>query len=200
MKTIFDNQLIQPLASGGKTMSASSSDNSISVLPAWGIRSVSIQGFLLVCASFLLPALAHLTGLPVRYLLPMHWPVLLVGLCYGWRSGLLAGLAAPGLSHLISGMPLPHILPAMTIELGVYGFLSGLLRQKFHLGQTLSTSLALIGGRIVFLAVVLLTAAVPESFDVYLYAAMLPGLVAAVVQILVLPPVARALVNNEYKR
>lgn len=168
-----------------------------SVLSSKGIRSLSIQGFLLVCASFLLPALAHLTGLPVRYLLPMHWPVLLVGLCYGWRSGLMTGLAAPALSYMISGMPLPHILPAMTIELGVYGFLSGLLRQKFHLGHTLSTTLALMGGRIIFLTFVLLTTAVPESFDVYLYLAMLPGLAAAVLQILVLPPLAQAWVNRE---
>lgn len=155
-------------------------------LPALGVKPISIQLLLLIAASFLLPAAAHATGLPVRMLLPMHWPVIFVGLCYGWRSGALVGLAAPILSFLISGMPLPHILPSMTIELAAYGFLAGSARENLKLNWFAATSIALIGGRIVFLTIVLATKAVPEPFFEYLQVAMLPGIWAAIAQLIIL--------------
>ncbi len=160
-------------------------------LPAWNIRSVSVQAVLLVSAAFLLPAAVHATGLPVRLLLPMHWPVVLVGLCYGWRAGALVGLAAPGLSFLISGHPLPHILPAMTLEIGAYGLLAGLFREKLRLNGFLSAGLALLGGRLLFIAFVFATVAVATPFAEYLWAAMLPGIPAAIAQTLLLPPLAK---------
>jgi ECF transporter, substrate-specific component len=163
----------------------------ITVLPAFEIKAVSIQILLLAAASFLLPAAAHASGLPVRMLLPMHWPVILAGLCYGWRSGALIGLAAPALSFVISGMPLPHILPAMTVELAAYGFLAGFARQNLRLGWFASSAASLGGGRLVFLGVVLATGAVPSPFWTYVTAAMLPGIPAAIAQLLVLSPAAR---------
>jgi hypothetical protein len=58
-------------------------------------------------AAVILPVLAHWFNAPVRYLLPMHWPVILAGLVYGWRGGALTGLLAPSVSYLVSGFPLP---------------------------------------------------------------------------------------------
>ncbi len=170
------------------------------VLPSLGLRAVSTQSILLVAAAFLLPAGAHALGLPVRNLLPMHWPVILVGICYGWRSGAVVGLAAPGLSFLLSGHPLPHILPAMTIELAAYGAIAGLLRETFRFNALLATAAAVIGGRMIFLAFVFATGAVPQSFDVYLQAAMLPGLPGAAAQILILPFIAKWWVSREQPR
>ena len=155
-------------------------------LPALGVKAVSVQLLLLFAAAFLLPAAAHATGLPVRMLLPMHWPVIFVGLCYGWRSGAIVGLSAPILSYLISGMPLPHILPSMTIELAVYGFLAGFARENLKLNWFAATAISLIGGRIVFLVIVLATRAVPEPFFEYLQVAMLPGIWAAIAQLVLL--------------
>lgn len=160
-------------------------------LPATGARALAIQAVLLVSASFLLPAAAHIAGLPVRQLLPMHWPVILVGLVYGWRSGLVVGLAAPTLSYLISGMPLPVVLPAMTVELAAYGALAGGLRELLRWSPFLATAGALVGGRLVFLIVAIVTGATGSSLSGYLVAAMVPGLAAGLLQLLTLPFVAR---------
>jgi len=156
------------------------------VLPALGTKPIAIQLLLLFAAAFLLPAAAHALGLPVRSLLPMHWPVIFAGLCYGWRSGAIIGLSAPILSFLISGMPLPHILPSMTVELAAYGFLAGFGREYLRLNWFAATAMALVGGRLVFLAIVFSTRAVPESFGNYIVAAMLPGVWAALGQLVIL--------------
>jgi len=169
-------------------------------LPASGLRAVSVQGLLLFSAAFVLPAIAHLTGVPVRTFLPMHWPVLLVGLCYGWRSGALVGLAAPSASFLISGMPLPAMIPAMTVELALYGFLAGFFRETMRRGLPLSTVLALAGGRVAFVAVVAATGAVNVPLSQYLGAALLPGLPAAIAQSALLPLAAAWWVRREGRR
>src|SRR5690349_24292031 len=90
-------------------------------LPDSGFLALTIQILLLALAAVVLPATAHAIGLPVRSILPMHWPVLLAGLIFGWRAGLGIGVLAPLASFLVSGMPVPHILPSMTLELGAYG-------------------------------------------------------------------------------
>ncbi len=159
-------------------------------LPAWRFRALTVQGVLLVFASFLLPAAAHGFGLPVRWILPMHWPVILVGLCYGWKSGLLVGLAAPGLSFLLSGRPLPLVLPAMSIELATYGLLAGLAVAHLRWNRWLATGLSLVGGRVVFVATVVFLGSHVEPLAVYLRAAMLPGLAAGAAQLVLLPALA----------
>jgi hypothetical protein len=159
-------------------------------LRASGIRALSVQGVLLVAASVVLPAAAHLAGLPVRLLLPMHWPVILVGLVYGWRSGAIVGLAVPGLSYLVSGMPYPAILPAMTIELAAYGLLAGALREQLRWNPFLATALAIVAGRVVFLLVAGATGAIGSSGLEYVRAALVPGLATALAQVLVLPLLA----------
>jgi uncharacterized membrane protein len=169
-------------------------------LPAWRPRALTVQAFLLVAAAWLLPALAHAAGLPARTLLPMHWPVILVGLCYGWRSGALVGLGAPALSFLLSGMPPPIVLPAMTLELGAYGFLAGFARETLRQGWFVAALASLLGGRLVFLAAVLLTGALTTSWSAYLAAAMLPGLPAALAQAALLPLLARWWVRREQRR
>jgi hypothetical protein len=167
-------------------------------LPIQSVRALSINGVLLFTAAILLPVAAHLTGLPVRVLLPMHWPVIFAGLVYGWRGGAIVGLAAPGLSFLISGMPLPAVLPAMTLELTCYGALSGLLRQTARWSAPLATGAALVAGRLVFaLAMALTLAASTGGFAAYAGSALLPGLPAAVAQIALLPLLARRWVRHE---
>ena len=127
----------------------------------------------------------------------MHWPVILVGLVYGWRAGLLLGLLAPCVSFLISGMPLPHILPAMTVELAAYGFLAGLARQTLRWNGFLAALLSLVGGRLVFVAMALATGAARPSLPAYALAALVPGWAAALGQWILLPILANAWVRNE---
>ena len=166
-------------------------------LPATKPRALSIHALLLITAAVVLPAVAHLTGISVRHLLPMHWPVLLVGLCYGWRSGLVVGLAAPSLSYLLSGMPYPVMIPAMTVELATYGALAGLFRERFELNGFVAILLAILGGRLVFIATVAVTGATSDALPVYLAAALAPGLPAALAQIGLLPPAAAWWVRRE---
>ncbi|MBX7054620.1 MAG: ECF transporter S component [Pyrinomonadaceae bacterium] len=177
-------------------MSSSAINETRLTLPAFNFGAISIQAVLLITAAFLLPAAAHAIGLPVRSLLPMHWPVILVGLVYGWRSGALVGAAAPGLSHLLSGHPQPNVLAAMTVELAVYGFLAGFFREKLRLNVFLATALALIGGRLVFIASAYITNVSPLPFPEYLQAAMLPGMIGAAAQLVLLPIIATVWVNK----
>lgn len=144
----------------------------------------------LVAAAIMLPSIAHLTGLPVRMLLPMHWPVILAGLVYGWRGGLMVGVASPGLSFLISGMPFPPMIAPMTVELAAYGLITGFCREQLKWNAFLSTAFALVVGRVIFLAFVVLAGSVSQPFGAYVAAAMLPGVFAVVAQIVTLPLLA----------
>ncbi|QYO65937.1 ECF transporter S component [Leptolyngbya sp. 7M] len=164
--------------------------SNIYVLPTISASSAVVHIALLALASFLLPAASHILGLPVRSILPMHWPVILAGLCYGWRSGLVIGLLAPVTSYLISGMPLPHILPAMTVELAAYGFAAGFAREIFKLNWFLAAAISLVIGRLVFLSYVFLFRSVEQPFGEYIAAAMAPGIPAAIAQFLILSIIA----------
>lgn len=152
---------------------------------------------LLVGAAVVLPAVAHLTGAPVRILLPMHWPVILAGLVYGIRGGLLAGAASPFFSYLISGMPLPLMLPAMTVELAVYGSLTGFLRQQFKWNGFASVATALFAGRVAFVMVFLLTGGIATGLTEYIRSALTPGLAAGALQIILLPLLSNWWVRQE---
>ena len=170
--------------------------------PGWTLsarqpRALTIQFFLVLCAAWLLPAAIHTLGLPVRQLLPMHWPAILAGLVYGWRSGAVIGAASPIVSYLISGMPRPAVLPSMTLELAAYGFIAGYFVEVLQRGRLQAALASVIGGRVVFLAVMVFTGAITTSLPAYLQAAMVPGLLAALAQVVLLPPLANAWVNVE---
>jgi hypothetical protein len=167
-------------------------------LIAWNLQGIAFQT-LLVTLAVALPAVAHLTGLPVRYLLPMHAPVILAGLVYGWRGGLAVGLLSPVTSFLISGMPFPPMILPMTMELATYGLMTGLLRENGRLSSFLAVTIAAVIGRIVFLLTVLIAGSVSTPFMAYLQVAMLPGLIAMIGQIALLPFVAKWWVNHASK-
>lgn len=169
-------------------------------LPALRMRAVSAQVALLLGAAFALPALAHWAGVPGRVWLPMHWPVILAGLCYGWRSGALIGLAAPGVSFLLSGMPPAVVLPGMTAELAAYGMLAGLFRGTLRQNLWLSVAAALIGGRLVWLGMAWATGRLAGAWGAALQAALLPGLPAALAQFALLPLAAGGWVRRERRR
>lgn len=183
------NPLGHPATSAGAT-----------TLPAARVRSFPALAVLLALSSFLLPAAAHRLGLPVRWLLPMHWAVLLAGLSYGGIAGAATGLLAPFLSFVVSGMPLPHILPAMTLELATYGALAGFARQRWALPGWVAATVAIAGGRVVFMAMALATGAATPTVPAYLRAALLPGLPVALLQIALLPPLASWWVRRERER
>jgi niacin transporter len=166
------------------------------VLKLRGIRSYLFQ-ILLVGLAVVMPYIAHSAGAPVRYLLPMHWAVILAGLVYGWRSGAITGLLAPSVSFLISGLPAPHILAPMTIELFTYGIVTGLLRENLRMNAFVSVAAALTAGRLLFVITVLLLGSVQGSINIYVLSALLPGLAAGAVQIFILPLAAKWWIRKE---
>lgn len=95
----------------------------------------------------------HLAG---ATFLPMHIFVLIAGLLFGWRAGLITGLFTPLVSYFISGMPVLNILPQIVIELSAYGIIAGILRQKYNLRPIWALLGAMLGGRAALLLAMLI--------------------------------------------
>ena len=146
-----------------------------------------------------LPLLAHVFGAPVRYILPMHWPVLLAGITYGWRSGAVTGMLAPLVSYVLSGFPQPDVLPSMTLELLTYGSLAGILREK-RFNPFLAIAAAAVAGRIVFIAAALFTYTTVTDHAAYFQAALVPGLIAGAGQVALLPFLAKWWIGQEQRK
>lgn len=138
----------------------------------------------------ILPLITHMSGAPVRYLLPMHWAVILFGLVYGWRSGAILGLPAPITSCFISGFPSLNILQMMTLELFRYGLVVGFLYERSKLNPCLSVAISLLAGGTVFIAYILLGNLFETNHVVYLKVALMPGLFATLYQSAFLPSLA----------
>ncbi len=76
------------------------------------------------------PSVFHQFNLAGAKFLPMHIFVLVAGLLFGWRTGVLVGVLSPLMSYGITHMPSMVILPEVVLELGIYGLAAGLLREK----------------------------------------------------------------------
>jgi niacin transporter len=160
------------------------------VLPFRGVKAIAAEA-LFIAAALFLPALFHWLSLPALVFLPMFWTVMLAGLVYGWKAGLLAGLVSPVFATLISGMPPAFILPAMTAEVALYGFVVGILRERAKLNAVVSIFGAILIGRGALVALLLATTSIP--FDTIIGARIVPGLVGQGLQIVLLPVLATAL-------
>lgn len=121
-------------------------------------KSITVKSAILlisIAASVILPQLFHAlgtisgTGAAVgTAFLPMHIPVLLAGFTGGPLVGLIAGILSPLVSFGISGMPAEAVLPFITIELGAYGLVSGLL-SKSKINSFIKLIITQASGRIV---------------------------------------------------
>ena len=109
--------------------------------------------FTFVCLTAFLPWLFHQFHLAGATFLPMHFFVLVAGLLFGWRAGLIVGLLSPLASYSLAGMPALWLLPQITIELTACGFIVGFLREKFKLKVIWSLLAAITGGRLALLLV-----------------------------------------------
>ncbi len=103
------------------------------------------------------PRLFHQFNLAGPTFLPMHILILVAGLIFGWRAGLIVGLLTPLASYFVSGMPVLPILPQTLVELSSYGLVAGTLREKFKVRVIWSLLGAMAAGRLaVFLFVLVL--------------------------------------------
>lgn len=109
---------------------------------------------LCVALCVVLPMAFHMIPNAGQVVCPMHIPVFICGLVCGWQYGLLCGLLGPLLSSLLTGMPPTAILPAMMVELAVYGIVTSLMMKLVktrHLYADLYISLvtAMLAGRVI---------------------------------------------------
>jgi len=118
------------------------------------IRSYVLTAVFIMLAVFV-PWIFHQFHLAGPTFLPMHIFVSIAGLLFGWRAGLIVGLFTPLVSYFISGMPVLNTLPQILIELSAYGFIAGMLRQKYNLRPIWSLLGAMVGGRIALLLAML---------------------------------------------
>ncbi|KKT76826.1 MAG: hypothetical protein UW73_C0036G0005 [Microgenomates group bacterium GW2011_GWB1_44_8] len=100
------------------------------------------------------PTIFHQFNLAGPRFLPMHIFVLIAGLLFGWRTGLLVGLLSPLMSYSITHMPPMAILPETVLELSIYGLAIGLLRER-NLNIWVSLISAMVLGRLARLVFVL---------------------------------------------
>ncbi len=124
------------------------------VLRYTDVRSYIFTG-VFVLLSVAVPLIFHQFHLAGATYLPMHIFVLIAGLLFGWRAGLLVGLLTPLASYAVAGMPALPVLPQIIIELSTYGLVAGMLREKFNLRLTWSLLGAMVAGRLALLLGVL---------------------------------------------
>jgi len=142
-----------------------------------------------------LHALGHLSG---RMFLPMHIPVLLAGFLIGPTSGLVVGLLAPTLSHLMTGMPPSYAVPLMSLELPLYGLVAGLAYNRLKLNIVIALILALIVGRLMFgLGLVVLGLFMELPYNAVAFfsvgGALITGLPGIVIQLFLIPILVAAI-------
>lgn len=97
--------------------------------------------------AILTPTIFHQFNLAGAKFLPMHIFVLVAGLLFGWRTGLMVGVLSPLISYSITHMPAMAILPEVVLELAVYGLAAGFLRER-KLNIWIALLSAMILGRI----------------------------------------------------
>jgi hypothetical protein len=117
------------------------------VLKYTDIRSY-VFTFVFVLLDVLVPWVCHQFHLAGPTFLPMHIFVLLAGLLFGWRAGLIVGFLTPLASYAVSGLPVLRILPQIVVELSTYGLVVGIIREKFNLRPIWSLIGAMISGRL----------------------------------------------------
>ncbi len=125
------------------------------------LKYIDIRSYVFTLVFILLavavPRVFHQFHLAGPTFLPMHIFILIAGLVFGWRAGLIVGLFTPLASYAVSGMPILSILPQIVVELSVYGLVAGILRERFNLRVIWSLLGAMIAGRLaLFLSVLVL--------------------------------------------
>lgn len=149
---------------------------------------------LLVALAVALPQFAHMAGGAAAGAkwLPMYAPALLAGCLLGWQWGLGVGLLSPLVSFgfttalLGSAMPVATRLPYMTLELAVFGLVSGLFTKRIRGNAWLAfpaVVCAQLCGRTLYVVYNLIAG---QSFAA-LWASVQTGLVGLFLQVALVP-------------
>ena len=137
---------------------------------------------------------------------PMHIPVLVCGMLLGPVCGGICGLLTPILSSVLTGMPPAPVLPAMAVELTVYGLMTGLLMRTLKMEDSLVKNyvvliLAMLCGRIIAgLVRALILNAGSYSMAAWVTAYFVTGLPGIGIQLVLIPAIVRALQKSGIAR
>ncbi|MBP3684498.1 MAG: ECF transporter S component [Oscillospiraceae bacterium] len=132
--------------------------------------------------------------------LPMHIPVLICGMICGWPYGLLCGLMGPLVSSALTGMPPIAFLPAMMVECGTYGLVSGLMLKYVHTRSTyadlyIALVVAMIAGRVVSGIAKALIFTPGLALSAWVTASFVTALPGIIIQLVFLPSVVCTLMK-----
>jgi riboflavin transporter FmnP len=174
-----------------------SKNNSITLSP----KQIAYTA-LFLALTIVMPIAFHQFGLAGRIFLPMHIPVLICGFAIGPLAGVIIGLLAPFLSHLLTGMPPSYAVPLMTMELPMYGLVAGIVYQRLKINIYISLIIAMIVGRLMFaLGLIILGRFIELPYGPLEFlaagGAMVTGLPGIMIQIGIVPPIVAALKRSD---
>ena len=132
--------------------------------------------------------------------LPMHIPVLICGMICGWPYGLICGLMGPLLSSVLTGMPPVAYLPAMMVECGTYGMISGLMLKFVRTKNTyadlyIALIVAMLAGRVVSGIAKALIFSPGMAMSAWITASFITALPGILIQLVFLPSVVFTLMK-----
>ncbi|OOB80539.1 MAG: hypothetical protein BEN19_04390 [Epulopiscium sp. Nuni2H_MBin003] len=160
-------------------------------------REITILGLFISLGIILPYATGHMFGIPGTILLPMHIPVILIGLFYGQVTGFMLGMLIPFLSSILTGMPSVVMLPIMMVELSLYGFMCGLMYKKLNMHIYISLITAMITGRSGYLIILYIFADI-LNMEAYtkvasVYVAIIVGMPGIILQLVGIPIIVKFL-------
>lgn len=162
------------------------------------VQTRPVVAVTMVALAVALPYVFHSVGIPGTVALPMHLPVLLMGLLFGPVWGAAVGLVAPAVNTMLTGMPpvAPPIMQFMTFELAAYGVVAGWARHGLGWNNIQSLALSLVAGRVVLYVVALLLGpalGLPMSAEAYAFSAVMTSWPGIAFQLVALPFIAKTL-------
>jgi hypothetical protein len=94
---------------------------------------------LFVAGNIALPQLCHLIPNGGLIILPIYFFTLVAAYKFGWRVGIMCGIASPLINHLLFGMPGAEMLSIIMVKSTILAIAASAIAQK-----TKSVSLALL--------------------------------------------------------
>lgn len=166
------------------------------------MNSIKRMTLTAVCVALcvVLPIAFHSIPNAGSVFLPMHIPVLICGLICGWPHGLLCGLMGPLLSSVLTGMPPAAVLPAMMVECGTYGMVSGLVLKFVRTRSTygdlyIALITAMLAGRVVSGIAKALIFSPGLALSAWVTASFVTAIPGIVIQLVFLPSVVFTLMK-----
>lgn len=164
-------------------------------------NKITLTGILIAVGLLLPYVTSHAFGIQGTIILPMHIPVLLLGLICGPVVGLFGGVVIPTLSSIITGMPVAFpMLPIMICELATYGFVSGMVYAKCKKTAYPALISAMLCGRVVYALVYALLLQVNGGVlkALTMPAAFVAGLPGIIIQLILIPSLI-GVINKYYR-